>query len=192
MRDYIMTWLSSSGRGVSVGGFRGEHGASQRAHSAEWPQGIVRGWSWPDPGFNNTWRYKLYRISCVAGNPTLVWGGNRGNYHILPHSAGLHGNPWLLSCMYRRKTPRKYRAKLNVTPSQLLIIRTIVGDLYHNRRLTISRGNVYSARIIYTYKVFRFARKIFICRMCMAAQNDVCGQFQPCTSAQTHPTADVT
>ena len=30
----IMTWLSSSGRGVSFGGFSGDHGPSVRAKSA--------------------------------------------------------------------------------------------------------------------------------------------------------------
>ena len=29
--DYIMNWLSSSGRIVTFGGFNGEHGASERA-----------------------------------------------------------------------------------------------------------------------------------------------------------------
>ena len=32
---YILAWLSSPGRGVSFGGFSGEHGASERAQSAE-------------------------------------------------------------------------------------------------------------------------------------------------------------
>ena len=38
-----MTWLSSSGRGVSFGGFSGEHGASERAQSVERPKGIWGG-----------------------------------------------------------------------------------------------------------------------------------------------------
>ena len=38
-----MTWLSSTGHGASFGGFSREHGASERAQSAERPKGIVTG-----------------------------------------------------------------------------------------------------------------------------------------------------
>ena len=70
--DRIMTWLSSSGRGVSFGGFSGEHGASERAQSAEWPKGIVSSWFWPNPEVNNIWRYSPYRIFVSVGDATQV------------------------------------------------------------------------------------------------------------------------
>ena len=38
--DYMVTWLSSFGRGVPFGGFSGEHGASERAQSVERPKGV--------------------------------------------------------------------------------------------------------------------------------------------------------
>ena len=42
--DYaVVISLGSPGRGVSLGGFGGEHGASKRAQSAEWLKGICEG-----------------------------------------------------------------------------------------------------------------------------------------------------
>lgn len=38
-----MTWLISSKRDVSFGGVGGEHGATARTQSAEWPKEIVCG-----------------------------------------------------------------------------------------------------------------------------------------------------
>ena len=57
-----MTWLSSSGRGASFGGFSGEHGANERAHSVERPKESLRDRFWPNPGFNKICRYSPYRI----------------------------------------------------------------------------------------------------------------------------------
>lgn len=38
-----MTWLISSKRDVSFGGVGGEHGATERTQSAEWPKEILCG-----------------------------------------------------------------------------------------------------------------------------------------------------
>ena len=38
-----MTWLSSFGRGVSVGGFSGEDGVGERVQNTKRPREIVRG-----------------------------------------------------------------------------------------------------------------------------------------------------
>ena len=35
-----------------------------KSQSVEWPKGIVRGWSWPNPGFNNILRYT--EVGCAA------------------------------------------------------------------------------------------------------------------------------
>ena len=40
-------------RGVSFGGFSGEHGACERAQSVERPKGSLKGRFWPNPGFKN-------------------------------------------------------------------------------------------------------------------------------------------
>ena len=49
-----MTWLSSTGRGVSFGGFSGEHGAGEGVQSVERPKVILRGRLLQNPGFNNS------------------------------------------------------------------------------------------------------------------------------------------
>ena len=67
-----MTWLSSSGRGVSFGGFSGEHDASERAQGVERPKEILRGRIGQNPGFNNIWRYSPYVIFCFVGDATHV------------------------------------------------------------------------------------------------------------------------
>ena len=38
-----MTWLSSLGHGVSVGGFSGEHGVGERVQNTERTREVVRG-----------------------------------------------------------------------------------------------------------------------------------------------------
>ena len=67
-----MTWLSSSGRGVSFGGVSAEHGVSGRAQVTEWPKNIVRGWFWQSPGFKIIWRYSPHCTFCVVGNTGVV------------------------------------------------------------------------------------------------------------------------
>ena len=59
---YIMTWLSSSGRGVSFGASVGSTApAKERSQSVERPKGIfLRGRFGQNPGFNNIWHYSPY------------------------------------------------------------------------------------------------------------------------------------
>ena len=66
--DQAISWVGLAPRDVvcHFGGSSGEHGASERAQSAECFKGVVRGWFWRNPGFNNIWRcwQNLFFVLC--------------------------------------------------------------------------------------------------------------------------------